>query len=128
MKCRALWDTGSTTSGISPKAVRTLDLKPRGKGDVTFQDEVKEKLYYRARVTIASNSGNDSKIDFNMLMHEFDSQTDFDIIIGMNVISIADITIRGGQSWIWFDAIIPGEKYRQAGKDPDRLRGYAEHD
>ena len=99
VKARALWDTGATRSLITGEVARDLALIPAGKGEVHHGGGSDE----RARYVV--NFGLPNRVVVpGVLVHEQPSGRGFDVILGMDVITLGDLTITnaGGSTWVSF--------------------------
>ena len=85
---QAIWDTGATNSGISPKVVRECGLLPTGRVFITHVDG-----HFEAR-TFLVNIGLPSGILVNgVTVSESRLSDEADVLIGMDIISMGDFVI-----------------------------------
>jgi len=109
-KTKALWDTGATSSAITPRIVNQLNLSPIGTVNVIFGggESVKNRflvdLYLpnNARISGVSVTECDDKTGRRQ-----DGSIYFDIIIGMYLISIGDFAISNNYGISKFSFISP---------------------
>lgn len=86
-KCQALVDTGSSQCCISRRVIDALELYPVGRADVlTANGTISKDIYYV-----------DLQIQDSIILYGLDAfyidDSNFDFIIGMNVISQGDMQI-----------------------------------
>lgn len=87
IKCRALWDTGATTSGITRQLAEKLELLPVSTRRVSdFHGTYDDNVYW-VKVRI----GND--IVFPLIEATEGNLGDCDFLIGMDIISKGDLCI-----------------------------------
>ena len=100
VKYKALWDTGATNCVVTPKVVRELGLIPAGVSKNRHAGGVSDvKIYYL-----------DLRLPNNIIIRGVrvsecaDQAGRFDIIIGMDIISLGDfsITSQGGRRMVSF--------------------------
>lgn len=98
---RALWDTGATSSVISPALVQALALTPVGAVRVTHAGGVGNSPTYLLNLLLPNHVG-----FAGILVTEFPPPADgsFSVIIGMDVICTGDFSITNlrGQTWMSF--------------------------
>lgn len=87
----ALWDTGSTSSHISERLVKLLDLCPvNGKKKITYSHySVDELGAYIVSMILPTNL---FLQDFKIYLGKYDG-FDFDIIIGMDIIRLGIFSV-----------------------------------
>jgi hypothetical protein len=99
---RALVDTGATATSISPGAASRLNLRPAGRRDVQTANGLRRSRSYEFQVAVLSATDGivvsptpffvlPNSIRENELLADAFS---FDILLGMDVISQGDLTIR----------------------------------
>ncbi|MEK7265977.1 MAG: retropepsin-like aspartic protease [Pseudomonadota bacterium] len=99
---RALVDTGATATSISPGAASRLNLRPAGRRDVMTANGVRRSRSYEFQIAIlsAEDASGSEPAPFYVLpqgVHGNELMADaftFDILLGMDVISQGDLTIR----------------------------------
>lgn len=95
---RALVDTGATSTSISPEAVQRLGLQSIGKRDIMTANGPRRARAYNFRVALVGNSPGASPfyiLPRAIIGAELNSEKfAFDILLGMDVISQGDLTIR----------------------------------
>lgn len=83
----AVWDTGATNTVISPEVVEALGLKPTGKSSISAYGGVVETCTYKIDLCFE----NGYKIQ-NLEVMSGD-YSDYDVLIGMDVITQGDFCI-----------------------------------
>ena len=87
----ALWDTGATNCVITPKVVKELGLVPIGIGESHYAGGISKVNLYMITLMLPNNV-----VIPNIKVSECTEQEGrFDIIIGMDVITLGDFTISG---------------------------------
>ena len=92
----AVWDTGATNTVISPEVVEALGLKPTGKSSISAYGGIVETCTYKIDLCFE----NGYKIE-NLEVMSGD-YSDYDVLIGMDVITQGDFfisTIEGKTSF-----------------------------
>ena len=99
---RALSDTGATVSGIGPGPIAALGLSSYGKKPLGSATEEKMVAYYLFRLAFeaADPDGNDVP-QWPYLFERtdgfsWDRPTDFDVIVGMDVLLECNLDLRRG--------------------------------
>lgn len=95
----ALVDTGSTMTLVSSAIVRQLELMPLGKRQVIGIHGNTNKWEYRFRLALTQTDDmNGSMVPFflaeEILGADFEKLSQFDVLIGMDVLSKGTLTIR----------------------------------
>lgn len=103
VKCSALLDTGATFSGIGPKPIKELQLRSHQKKQLSVATEMRSVDYYLLRLGFLSNDESDA-FTLPFIFAETDGfswreQKDFDVILGMDVISQCDLHIGRNGRW-----------------------------
>ncbi|KWT83998.1 preprotein translocase subunit SecA [Candidatus Magnetominusculus xianensis] len=95
---RAIWDTGATNSVITRKVVDDLGLKPTGMAKVANTLTVEKVHTYEVTIFLPN------KVYINGLTVTVGKMADFDILIGMDIISKGDfaVTHREGKTTLSF--------------------------
>jgi len=83
----AVWDTGATNTVISPEVVEALGLKPTGKSSISAYGGVVETCTYKIDLCFE----NGYKIQSLEVMSG--DYSDYDVLIGMDVITQGDFCI-----------------------------------
>lgn len=103
---KALWDTGSTTTIISPEIVKILGLKPINKEPVVHLLGEGEVNVYKIALIIS----NDVSLQ-NVIAIEMPCTTNtFHMIIGMNVIKLGDFSLKRRGDQIKLNFTLPVHK------------------
>lgn len=97
----AMWDTGATNTLISPKIIKALDLKPFGKSGISSANGIIETNTYLIHVGIATGS-----VITNILALEDDNE-DYEVVIGMDIISQGDFAFSNKDGHSTFSFRIP---------------------
>jgi hypothetical protein len=99
----ALVDTGATVSGVGPNVIEALSLKSYGKNRLASATEEVFADYYLFRLGFFSSEQIEGRqpdpADLPFLFDEIDGfswsrRTDFDVIIGMDVLSRCDVHLN----------------------------------
>lgn len=99
---RALVDTGATATSISPGAASRLKLRPMGRRDVQTANGLRRSRSYEFQIAILSATDGtvSAPTPFFVLPNSVRGNEllpdafPFDILLGMDVISQGDLTIR----------------------------------
>jgi predicted aspartyl protease len=83
----AIWDTGAMRSTISTQIAERLNLIPLGQTRVCHADGESICNYYVVNLLLPN------RIEIKMLMVNDGKLTDTDMLIGMDIISLCDLTI-----------------------------------
>lgn len=87
----ALWDTGASNSVVTPKVVKQLGLTPSGRVQTHHAGGTSDVNTYKITLMLPNNV-----IIPNINVSECAEQDGrFDVIIGMDVITLGDFTISG---------------------------------
>ena len=99
VSARALWDTGATRSLVASDLAEKLVLTPVGKGPVHHGGGSDERHRYLVRFGLPNRF-----LIPGVLVAEQPAGEDFDVILGMDVITLGDFTITnaGGRTWVSF--------------------------
>ena len=100
----AMWDTGATNTLISPKIVKALGLKPFGKSGISSANGIVETNTYLVHVGIPSGS-----VVTNILALE-DENDDYEVVIGMDIISRGDFAFSNYEGHSTFSFRIPSQE------------------
>ena len=105
----AAWDTGATNTIISPEIVKALGLKPTGKASVSAYGGIVEVNTY----TIDLCFENGYKITHLQVMcDESNSEFDYDVLIGMDVITQGDFCVSTVNDQTYFYFRMPAEGFQ----------------
>lgn len=104
---QAIWDTGATTTAISSNVARGLNLIPIGKATVEAVNDRYEVNRYLVDIVLPNGVGLRS-----VEVTEATNLGQFDILIGMDIITKGDfvITNAGGETWFSFRIPPDGKK------------------
>ena len=100
----AMWDTGATNTLISSKIIKALGLKPFGKSGLSSANGVIETDTYLVHVGIPSGS-----IVTNILALEDDNE-DYEVVIGMDIITQGDFAFSNKDGHSTFSFRIPSQE------------------
>lgn len=104
VKVQALWDTGATCTAISSNIVNALGLKPVDKAEnYTAAGKRVVDVYYIDIILPNRVRIQDVKVTECIL-------ADFDVLIGMDIISMGDFAISNGNGKTHFSYCIPPHK------------------
>ena len=102
----AAWDTGATNTIISPEIVKALGLKPTGKAAVSAYGGIVEVNTY----TIDLCFENGYKIaNLQVMSDESNNKFDYDVLIGMDVITEGDFCISTVDNQTIFSFRMPAQ-------------------
>ena len=102
----AAWDTGATNTIISPEIVKVLGLQPTGKAQVSAYGGIVEVNTY----TIDLCFENGYKIaNLQVMSDESNAEFDYDVLIGMDVITEGDFCITTINSQTTFSFRMPAQ-------------------
>ena len=89
-RVRGLWDTGTSTTVITPAVAERLGLKPDGKNSMSLNGLGGKQTAWTAVASIGFPNGK-AYGPIEMAVHELPS---VDVLIGMDVISIGKMIIE----------------------------------
>jgi hypothetical protein len=98
----ALLDTGATTSWISPKVISDLGLTEVGKDRVSFAMDQRLAPVYLFRLGAFADGTIGQGLPFVFAEtrgFRMNQRDDFDVILGMNVLSQGDLSVRRTGDW-----------------------------
>ncbi|MFZ4382597.1 MAG: retropepsin-like aspartic protease [Sandarakinorhabdus sp.] len=97
----ALIDTGATASLISQSIARRLQLPPRAKRQMITARGSEMVTQYRFRLGFPSNLdvALPYLLDAEFIGSELNAQTKFDVIVGMDVLSMCDFQMSSNYNW-----------------------------
>lgn len=100
---KAMWDTGADTTIISSRIVHDLQLKPYQQGGIAGIGSASDSNIYLVHILVPTG-------DFvtNVEVMESDFQ-DYDVIIGMDVITFGDMLITNAEDSTTFQFRTPSE-------------------
>lgn len=126
---RALIDTGSSGTCVSPRLVKQLHLFASGKGPLSTPNENKQDAdQYFIKLQLECNKRQGRTITFEFHAPRFKAdQPNFDVILGMDVLGTADLEVRSNKFRTFYSLVIPGDLYN-VDQYPNQLRGYADLD
>lgn len=102
---RSLWDTGASVTLISSRVAKVLELKSIGKSGVSgYNDGVDVKETYCVHIGLPTGD-----IVTNIMAMEFDSD-EYDVVIGMDIISKGDFAITNQNDKTTFTFRIPSQE------------------
>jgi len=98
-EARALLDTGATTSGITPRVARALDLLPRGKRPLGSARGEEQAERYLFRIGLMSDCAPGDPPTFPFLFDDvvgFELRDNFhlDMLLGMDVLNQCDFSMN----------------------------------
>ena len=102
---KALIDTGATSTSVSPQVAQTLRLRPSGKRDVMTANGLRRARFFEFHVAMLGQG--EAATPFYLLPKtakgdELNSDRFvFDILLGMDVISQGDLSIRRDGTFIF---------------------------
>lgn len=101
---KALWDTGATSSAITSEFAQKLGLKPIGKTYVNHADGTSLTNVYSVNVYLTDD------IRFQFIQATEAILKDYDILIGMDIISHGDFSISNYDKKTTFSFRVPSIK------------------
>lgn len=101
----ALWDTGATTTCVSPNVVQSLSMIPTGKMNSHTASGVSVVNTYLANIILP----NHVRVTDVMMMDAAIGQRGFDVLIGMDVITTGDFCVSNYQGKTVLTFRIPSE-------------------
>lgn len=101
----ALVDTGATSCAISPKIVKNLELQAYEKRLIFVATEQRFVDYYFFRIGLFAETAPSVTIPLPFIIAECDgfgmqSAPDFDVILGMDVLSQCDLQVNRNREWL----------------------------
>jgi hypothetical protein len=100
---KALWDTGADTTIISSSIVRELQLKPYKQGGIAGIGGASDSNVYLVHILIPTG-------DFVTYVEVMESDfEDYDVIIGMDVITFGDLLITNANDKTVFQFRTPSQ-------------------
>lgn len=100
----AVWDTGATNTLISSKIVQALGMKPYGKSNISSANGIVESKMYLIHVGIPSGG-----IVGYISAFENDND-DYEVVIGMDVISKGDFVLTNHEGHSTFSFRLPSQE------------------
>lgn len=102
----AMWDTGSTNTSISQEIVAALNLQPIGKIPVSiYGGSIVERDVYEIDILLPGN------IRVEHLQVMGDDASDYDVLIGMDVITLGDMCISNKDDQTCFSFRLPSKEH-----------------
>lgn len=101
----AMWDTGATTTIISSRIVRQLQLKPYQQGGISGIGGASNTNTYLVHVLIPTG---DVVTNCEVMESDFE---DYDVIIGMDIISLGDFCFTNPDDQSAFSFRIPAKEH-----------------
>lgn len=101
---QALWDTGATNTLISSKVVKDLGLKPYGTSGFFSANGLVDTNVYEIHLAIPS-----AGVVCNVLALEKDDEN-YDVVIGMDVISKGDFVLTNYDGHSTFSFRLPSQE------------------
>ena len=102
---KALWDTGATTTVISSRIVQQLHLQPFDSTGVSGIMGVSNTNTYLVHISLPTG---DTYTFIEVMESDFD---DYDIIIGMDIISLGDFCFTNANSRSCFSFRFPAKEH-----------------
>ena len=100
----AVWDTGATNTLISSKVVMELGITPYGKSGFSSANDIVEANVYEIHLAIPP-----AGVVCNVLAMEKDDE-DYDVVIGMDVISKGDFVLTNHDGHSTFSFRLPSQE------------------
>ena len=100
---KAMWDTGADTTIISSRIVRDLQLKPYKQGGIAGIGGASDSNVYLVHILVPTG-------DFVTYVEVMESDfEDYDVIIGMDVITFGDLLVTNADGKTTFQFRTPSE-------------------
>lgn len=96
-----LWDTGATNSGITENVAKTLGLVSAGKTKVHGIGGLVEVPYYIVEIILPGN------MRFVRIVTECKSAGDWDVLVGMDIMSNGDLAVSNYNGMTTFSFRVP---------------------
>lgn len=100
---KAMWDTGADTTIISSRIVRELQLKPYKQGGIAGIGGASDSNVYLVHILLPTG---DFATNVEAMESDFE---DYDVIIGMDVITLGDLLITNADDKTIFQFRTPSE-------------------
>lgn len=100
-----VWDTGATNTIISPSVVQALCLIPFDKTQIEGVGGVVNSYVYKIDLYI------DKVLQFKNIEVLSGDIGDYDLIIGMDIITLGDFVISNKEKKTWFSFRYPAEEH-----------------
>jgi len=101
---RAIWDTGATTTSISQKLAQTLKLVPIAKATVHSVHETREVNVHSIDLILPN------RVEvFNLQVTEAANLGRYDVLIGMDIITLGDFAITNAKKRTFFSFRYPSD-------------------
>ena len=93
-----VWDTGATNTIISAAVIEALGLKPIETSQIEGVGGIMESSVYKINIYLENN------VEFTAIEALSGDIGDYDLIIGMDIITLGDFVIsnKDGQTWFAF--------------------------
>lgn len=98
---KALWDTGASGSVVTQATAKTLGLVPIGKARVIYGGNEIDENVYLVCIYLPNH------VIFPAKVTECDDKTQFDLIIGMDIISRGDFSVTNKNNKTKFSFRVP---------------------
>jgi hypothetical protein len=102
IQCKALLDTGATSSGIGPNIISKLSLRSHQKKPLSVATEMRMVDYYLFRVgflDFATGSNAHPYVFAETDGFSWMEQKSFDLILGMDVLNQCDLSVKRNGHW-----------------------------
>ncbi|WP_295051704.1 aspartyl protease family protein [uncultured Fibrobacter sp.] len=97
----ALWDTGATNSAVTEKVAKALGLVPAGKTKVHGVNGLSEANFYVVEIILPGN------MHFVRNVTECKSAGDWDVLVGMDIMSFGDFSVSNFNGSTTFSFRVP---------------------
>lgn len=100
-----VWDTGATNTIISQEIVDILDLKPISKAKIEGVGGIVESAVYQINIYFAN------RMEFKSIEVLSGDIGDYDLIIGMDIITLGDFVLSNKDGKTWFSFRHPAKEH-----------------
>ena len=104
---RAMWDTGSSETVISCDLAKKLELSPIGKSNIISSGSIFKSNVYNIDLLLAEKQ----RFTLQVTESEQLNNSDMDVLIGMDVISLGDFAISTEGEEICFSFRYPSQGF-----------------
>lgn len=100
-----VWDTGATSTIISEEVVNALDLKPSNKAQIEGVGGLMDSNVYSINIYFENH------LEFKSIEVLSGDIGDYDLIIGMDIITLGDFVISNKDGKTWFSFRHPSNEH-----------------
>lgn len=100
-----VWDTGATSTIISEEVVNALGLQPINKASIEGVGGLMESSVYRINIYLENH------LEFKSIEVLSGDIGDYDLIIGMDIITLGDFVVSNKDGKTWFSFRHPSKEH-----------------